>query len=137
MHFETLFFFSENDFFKPTHPTKVRKIPPFFYFFFETFPYRVKLRRSWVDSNLAIGQDRFVKFSNIIQKKLTSFSCLVKGGICDIKWFRPLPIIIASIFGIIIPSVIILFCYQYWTFVLTFAMISFLTGKVTILLRFT
>ena len=29
------FFFAENDFFKPTHPTKVRKIP---HFFFETFP---------------------------------------------------------------------------------------------------
>ena len=36
MHFETIFFFAENDFFKPTHPTKVRKIPHFF--FFETFP---------------------------------------------------------------------------------------------------
>ena len=32
MHFETIFFFffAENDFFKPTHPTKVRKIPHFF-----------------------------------------------------------------------------------------------------------
>ena len=28
-------FFMENDFFKPTHPTKVWKIP---YFFFEGFP---------------------------------------------------------------------------------------------------
>ena len=35
MHFETIFFFAENDFFKPSHPTKVRKIP---HFFFETFP---------------------------------------------------------------------------------------------------
>ena len=32
-------FFAENDFFKPTHPTKVRKIPHFF--FFETFPYSI------------------------------------------------------------------------------------------------
>ena len=37
MHFETIyFFFAGNDFFKPSHPTKVRKIP---HFFFETFPY--------------------------------------------------------------------------------------------------
>ena len=34
MHFETIFFFAENDFFKPTHPTKVWKIQ---YFFFEPF----------------------------------------------------------------------------------------------------
>ena len=30
MHFETIFFFAENDFFKPIPPTKVRKIPHFF-----------------------------------------------------------------------------------------------------------
>ena len=33
MHFETIFiyfFFAENDFFKPTHPTKVQKILHFF-----------------------------------------------------------------------------------------------------------
>ena len=37
MHFETIYFifFAENDFIKPTHPTKVRKI---LHFFFETFP---------------------------------------------------------------------------------------------------
>ena len=31
MHFETIFFLAENDFFKPTHPTKVRKILHFFF----------------------------------------------------------------------------------------------------------
>ena len=31
MHFKTMYFFVENDFFKPTHPTKVRKIPHFFF----------------------------------------------------------------------------------------------------------
>ena len=31
MHFVTKFFFSENDFFKPTHPAKVWKIPHFFW----------------------------------------------------------------------------------------------------------
>jgi len=36
MHFETIFFV-DNDFFKPTRPTKEWKIPHFF----ETFPYSV------------------------------------------------------------------------------------------------
>ena len=39
MHFETIFFFVENDFFKPTHTTKVWKIPYFFIFIFDAFPY--------------------------------------------------------------------------------------------------
>ena len=37
MHFETIFFLQKMNFSNPPNPTKVRKIPQFF---FETFPYR-------------------------------------------------------------------------------------------------
>ena len=52
MHFETLFFFAENDFFKPTHPTKVRKILHFFFLKPSLMEKIVDARNNLIDMNL-------------------------------------------------------------------------------------